>query len=160
MSARNARPPRGEAPSASWDPLRELTGLKDRLNRLFETALRRGGTEDAGDFAGWSPAVDLREDRDAFVLVAEIPGVARQDVSLRIDGRTVTLAGERPVAREARGADHLRVERSYGAFSRTFHLSAGVDETKVGARLRQGILEVRLPKSTRERSSPVRVKIG
>ncbi|HYV86752.1 MAG TPA: Hsp20/alpha crystallin family protein [Patescibacteria group bacterium] len=160
MSARSSRGARGEEASAAWDPLRELTGLKERLNRLFETALRRGGTPGASELAGWVPAVDLREERDAFVIAAEIPGVARGDLNLRVEGRTVTIAGDRPQAREARGADHLRVERSYGAFSRTFHLPAGVDETAVRATLRQGILEVRLPKATRERTAPVRIRVG
>ncbi len=160
MSARSPRGARGDVTSAPWDPLRELSGLKERLNRLVETALRRGGTPEGAELAGWVPAVDLREERDAFVITAEIPGVARDDISLRVEGRAVTLAGDRRQAREARGADHLRVERSYGAFSRTFHLTAGVDETAVKANLRQGVLEVRLPKATRERTSPVRIRVG
>jgi HSP20 family protein len=160
MSARASRGARGDAATAPWDPLRELTGLKERLNRLFETALRRGGAPGEAELAGWAPAVDLREDRDAFVITAEIPGVAKGDLNLRVEGRTVTVAGDRPQAREARGADHLRVERSYGAFSRTFHLTAGVDETAVRATLRHGVLEVRLPKATRERTSPVRIRVG
>jgi HSP20 family protein len=160
MSARSSRGARGDVTSAPWDPLRELSGLKERLNRLFETALRRGGTPEGAELAGWVPAVDLREERDAFVITAEIPGVTRDDLSLRVEGRTVTLAGDRPQAREARGADHLRVERSYGAFTRTFHLPAGVDETAVRASLRQGVLEVRLPKATRERTAPVRIRVG
>jgi HSP20 family protein len=150
---------RADSPAASWDPLRELAGLKDRLNRLFESAMRRGGTPDAGDIAGWSPAVDLREDRDAYVLTAEIPGVAREDLIIRLEGRTLALEGERRAGRQARGADHLRVERSYGAFSRTFRLPSGVDARGLKARLRQGILELRLPKAARERDAAVKVRI-
>ena len=159
MSGRTSRGTRSEGTASAWDPLRELTGLKERLNRLFESALRRGGAVEAGEFSGWTPAVDLREDRDAFVLTAELPGVPRGGIQLRLDGRTLTLEGERPVARESRQAEHLRVERSYGPFSRTFQLPGGVDEKGVAARVSRGVLEVRLPKTTRGRGSPVRIRI-
>ena len=160
MSGRVTRGPRGEGPSAAWDPMRELAGLKDRLNRLFESALRRGGAPDAGDFAGWSPAVDLREERDAFVLSAELPGVPRNSIHIRLEGRALILEGERPLGRESRAAEHLRVERSYGPFARTFQLQAGVDENAVQAHFEQGVLEIRLPKTARERTAPVRIRVS
>jgi HSP20 family protein len=159
MSARAGRAPRPVAAAASWDPLRELAGLKDRLNRLFESAMRRGGTPGAGDLAGWSPTVDLREDRAGFVLTAEIPGVAREDIRIRLDGRTLIVEGERRAGRQARGADHLRVERSYGPFTRSLQLPTGVAARGLKARLRQGVLEVRLPKTARERNSRVEVRV-
>ena len=159
MSGRATRGPRGEGPQAAWDPMRELAGLKDRLNRLFESALRRGGTPEGADFTGWSPAVDLREERDAFVLTAELPGVPRGSIHVRVEGRSLTLEGERPPGRDARGAEHLRVERSYGPFSRTFQLQAGVDENAAQAQFEQGVLEIRLPKTARERSAPVRIRV-
>ena len=158
MSGRPGRAPRPVA-AASWDPLRELAGLKDRLNRLFESAMRRGGTPGAGDLAGWSPAVDLREDANGFVLTAELPGVAREDVRIRLEGRTVVVEGERRAGRQSRGAEILRVERSYGPFARTLELPAGVAARGLTARLRQGVLEVRLPKTAQERSTRVEVRV-
>lgn len=160
MSTRGGRGPKAVAPTAAWDPIRELAGLKDRLNRLFETALRRGGEAGAEGFGGWSPVADLREERDLFVLTAELPGVGREDLKLRVEGRSVTLEGARPSGREPKGAVHLHVERFYGPFVRTFHLPAAVDETGVRARLASGVLEVRLPKATRERSAAVRIRIA
>jgi HSP20 family protein len=159
VSARAGRAPRPIAAATSWDPLRELAGLKDRLNRLFESAMRRGGTPGAGDLAGWSPAVDLREDSSSFILTAEIPGVAREDVRIRLEGRTLIVEGERRAGRQAKGADHLRVERSYGPFTRSLQLPAGVAARGLKAKLRQGVLEVRLPKTTRERGSRVEVRV-
>lgn len=159
MSGRASRGTRSEGPATAWDPLRELAGLKERLNRLFESALRRGGTAEAGEFSGWAPAVDLREDRDAFVMTAELPGVPRSGIQLRLEGRTLTLEGERPMARESRQAEHLRVERSYGPFSRAFQLPAGVDEKGVVARVDRGVLEVRLPKTARGRTTRVRIRV-
>jgi len=159
MSGRASRGTKGEGPSTAWDPLRELTGLKERLNRVFESALRRGGPTEAAEFSGWAPAVDLREDGDAFILTAELPGVPKGGIQLRLEGRTLTLEGERPMARESRQAEHLRVERSYGPFSRTFQLPAGVDEKGVVAKVDRGVLEVRLRKTARGRSTPVRIRV-
>lgn len=159
MSARSGRGTRAELAPAVWDPLRELTGLKDRLNRLFESAMRRGGTPGAGELSGWSPAIDLREEATEFVLSAEIPGVPRQDVRIKVDGRTVTVEGERRTGGPVRGAELLRMERSYGTFSRTFTLPTAVDPARVRATLKQGVLEVRLAKTTKSRSATVKVRV-
>jgi HSP20 family protein len=137
----------------------ELTGLKDRLNLLFESTLRRGGGVAAEGINGWTPATDLREDETAFVLRAEVPGVPRASLRLRLEGRSLTLEGVRPQAKEARSGQPLRVERSYGAFTRTLSLPGPVDETGVEARLDRGVLEVRLPKAARGRSGAVPVAI-
>jgi HSP20 family protein len=121
--------------------------------------MRRGGTPGAGDLAGWSPVVDLCEEDGAFVLTAEIPGVARENVRIRLEGRTLVVEGERRAGRQSRGADHLRVERSYGPFVLTLERPGGVTSRGLSARLRQGVLEVRLPKTARERTSRVEVRI-
>ena len=158
---RGPRPSRAAAaPPAAWDPLRELAGLKDRLNRVFESTLRHGGVaDDEAGLAGWAPVSDLREESGAYVLTAEIPGVPRSSLKLRIEPGRVVVEGERPPAPEMRRGEPLRVERSYGRFSRSFRLPGGVDERGVEARLDQGVLEVRLPKSERGRGAAVPIRI-
>lgn len=158
MSSRAPRGPRVEGPAAAWDPMHDLMALKDRLNRLFENVLRKG------EFAGngipqWSPAVDLRENEEGFVLTAELPGVRREDIRIRVERGLLILEGQRPMDKGAREADHLRVERSYGPFTRSFHLPASIDDSKVTARFERGVLEVFVPKSPESRSRPVRVPI-
>ena len=158
MSARPPRGPRSPAAPGAWDPLRDLLSLKDRMNRLFENVMHRG------DFSkeeptGWSPAVDLREDREGFLFTAELPGVRREDIQVRVEHGGVTLQGERPFDVEARAADHLRVERSYGPFQRSLPLSSPVDAGRVTARLHQGVLEVFLPKAAGARAHPIKVRI-
>ena len=156
MSGRAPRPPRGSGTPLPWDPIRDLIGLKDRMNRLLESVLRKGDFS-AGGLAGWSPPVDLREDREAFVLMIEVPGVRREDLGIRVEGGIVTLEGRRPLEREARSA--LRIERPYGSFSRTFQLPHPVDESRVSARLHLGILEIVLPKSSGARARSIKVKV-
>ncbi|MFQ5876092.1 MAG: Hsp20/alpha crystallin family protein [Acidobacteriota bacterium] len=152
-SARRQRSP------LSWDPLRDLLSLKDRLNRLFENLLRRGDFEGA-EITGWVPAADLREHDEAFVLTVELPGVRGEELRIRVDRGLVTLEGAKAPDAEAREADHLRVERTHGPFARTFTLPTPVDESRVTARLRLGVLEVLLPKSRQARSRPVSVKVS
>lgn len=160
MSGPSPRPPRGRGLVGGWDPLNDMLALKDRLNRLFENVLRKGAEFENGELAGWSPAVDLREDSEGFHLTAELPGVPQDRVTVRLDGPTLILEGERPVPQDARGAEHLRVERSYGSFSRTFHLPATIDEKKATASFRLGVLEVFLPRSAEARSSAIKIRIA
>ena len=156
MSGRAPRPPRSAGTPLPWDPIRDLIGLKERMNRLLESLLRKGDFS-TGGLAGWSPPVDLREDRDAFILTTEVPAVRRDDLDIRVEGGIVTLEGRRALEKGARSA--LRIERPYGSFSRTFHLPHPVDESRVSARLHLGVLEVVLPKSTGARARSIKVQV-
>jgi len=140
----------------AWDPIRDLMALKDRMNRLLESVLRKGDFSPEG-LSGWAPPIDLREDRETFVLTAELPGVRREDLVIRVEGGIVTLEGQRPLDREARSA--LRIERPYGTFTRTVHLPSAVDESRVTARLQLGVLEVILPKSAGSRSRAIKAQV-
>lgn len=132
----------------SKSDLAELTRIQERVNSLFEQALllsRYDGMEGAGAPGTWQPAVDILETGDAYLLRAELPGVAREEVEVEIEGRRLALSGRR---RPPAGDDgtFLRMERGYGPFLRTFELGSDVDPDAVTARLRRGILEVELPK--------------
>jgi HSP20 family protein len=156
MSGRSPRAPRREGAAPPWDPIRDLMGLKERLNRLLESVQKKGESSPQG-LVGWNPPVDVREDREAFLLTAEVPGVRREDLQIKVDGSAVTLGGRRPLEKEARSA--LRIERSFGSFTRTFHLPAPVDEGQVEARLRLGVLEIVLPKSAGARARSIKVQV-
>ena len=158
MSARSTRGPRREPPTMSWDPLRDLLSLKERMNRLFETVLRKGGDLAKGEAAGWNPAVDFREDREGFLLSAELPGVPRDSIAVTVEDGILTLRGVRPLD-TSRDAEHLRVERSHGPFLRTFHLPVPIDQSKIRARFHLGVLEVLLPRSPEARAAPVKVRV-
>ena len=155
MSARSGRPPRGRIEPQAWDPLRELLALKVRLNRLLESVQGRGGLSTA-EVSGWTPPVDVREDREGFVLTAEVPGVRREDLEVQVEGAVVTLKGRRTREREARSA--LRIERPCGTFSRTFSLPSPVAGDRVDARFHLGVLEVFLPRSTDTRPRSIKVQ--
>ena len=137
---------------------RENPSLWDRdsdLNRLFNLAFGS-----APSFAGWSPAVDVREDKDSFIVTAELPGLAASDVDVSVENGVLSISGEKREEREEveeDGSHHL-MERRYGKFQRNFSLPRSVDADKVGAKFENGILQVTLPKSAA--AKPRRIKIG
>ena len=106
----------------------------------------------------WQPAMDLVEADDHFVLKADLPGLAEEDVSIEIQDNTLTVSGERRAEHEDRQRGWYRVERSFGRFSRSLTLPEGVDADKVAASFDKGVLEVRIPKP--EERKPRRIAIG
>jgi HSP20 family protein len=140
-----------------FDPFRQVTRLQDRMNRIFEDAL--GRTFENNDiFAGaWAPAVDILEDTNDLVLRAELPGMKPEDVDIRIENNTLTLMGERKFESKEDKVNYHRRERSYGAFSRSFALPSSVQQDKVTAEFKDGILQVILPK--REETKPKQISV-
>jgi HSP20 family protein len=134
--------------------LEELTRIQDRINSLFEQALLTSEYE--GGLPGtWSPAVDVLETEDAYLLFAELPGVRRDDIQLQVRDRRLELSGRRQTLGESR--NFLRMERSYGPFRRTFDLGEPVEADAIVAAFEAGVLRVHLPK---RRTGGVQVEIS
>jgi HSP20 family protein len=140
-----------------WEPLRELGTLQTEMNRLFNTVFESPGGN-GGTLRRWMPAMDLLETADAFVLKADLPGMAEEDVNIELEDSTLTISGERKVEHEQSGEGFVRVERASGAFQRSLTLPKGVDPEAVTARFDRGVLEVRVPKP--EQRKPRKIEIG
>lgn len=140
-----------------WDPFRDLISIQDRMNRLFEQTLTRSRGEEGVSATTWTPAVDIYETADMIVMKAELPGVAREDIQIQIDGNTLTLRGERRFAKDVQEESYLRIERAYGSFHRSFTLPAGVQQDRVRALFKDGVLELSLPKA--EEAKPKKIAI-
>jgi HSP20 family protein len=140
-----------------WDPFRDLISIQDRMNRLFEQTLSRSRGEEGVSATTWTPAVDIYETTDTIVMKAELPGVAREDIQIQINENTLTLKGERRFAKDVQEESYLRIERAYGAFHRSFTLPATVQQEKIRALFKDGVLELTLPKA--EESKPKRISI-
>jgi len=144
-----------------WDPFRDLVSLQERMNRLFEDSLARSNTADQEMAMGaWTPAVDIYETASEVVLKADLPGVEQKDIDLRIENSTLTLRGERKFMKEATEEDYHRIERSYGVFSRSFQLPGSIDQTKIKASHKEGVLEVHLPKKEDTRPKQIKVEVN
>ena len=126
--------------------------FSSEINRLFNTLFEDGGLQQR-----WVPPMDLVESDDHFLLKADLPGLAEDDVNIEIRDNTLTISGERKSEYERKERGWYRVERSTGAFSRSLSLPEGVDADGVTAQFEKGVLEVRIPKP--EQRKPRRVQI-
>jgi HSP20 family protein len=144
-----------------WEPFRDLVGIQDRMNRLFDEAFRGARTAGDEDWAlggSWAPSVDIYEQGGDIVLKAELPGVDPKDVDIRVENNTLTLKGVRHLDKEVKRESYHRVERSYGGFSRAFTLPNVVDTEKIQADFKDGVLRLILPK--REEAKPKHISIN
>lgn len=140
-----------------WDPLRDLLSIQERMNKLFEQTLSRSRAEEAIGASTWMPVVDVYETPETIVLQAELPGLTREDIEIQVREHTLTLKGERRFAKEVQDENYLRIERAYGPFQRSFSLPTTVQQEKIRAVFRDGVLELTLPKS--EGAKPKRISI-
>jgi HSP20 family protein len=137
-----------------WQP--ELQRLRTEMDRLFEQAFGEGG-ESGWRMSAWAPPVDLYETDDAFVVKAELPGLSKDDIHVEVHDHTLSLRGERKHEAEVKEDRYQRRERVYGSFQRAIWLPTMVDAEKIQASFKDGVLELRLPKS--EAAKPKRIAI-
>lgn len=142
-----------------WSPARDLLAIREDMDRLFREFFGRPEGEEGTWLPGtWTPPVDIHETEDALVLKAELPGVSKDDINVELKDSRLTLRGQRQRETEVKEEQYHRRERAYGSFQRTFMLPTSVDPEKVTASYKDGILELRLPKS--EAAKPKRIAIG
>jgi HSP20 family protein len=144
---------------ARWDPMREMMTMRDQLDRLVNQFFGRGGGEEGEGWVtgGWTPPVEIYDTGDALMVRVELPGVAKEDVQVEVHENTLSLRGERKPDASIKEGQYHRQERAYGPFQRNFRLPVQVDTEKVQATYRDGLLELRLPKS--EAAKPKRITI-
>jgi len=124
-----------------------LQSFQHEMNRMFNQFFQGSNGEEAGSkLSTWNPSVDIYETDDALVMKAELPGVSKDDVSVDVHQNTLTLRGQRKHETEVKDEHYHRVERTYGTFQRSFVLPTMVDQEKVQATFKDGVLELRLPK--------------
>jgi len=140
------------------DPFRDLFALQDQLFRTFGDAYR--GREEGAVSATWSPLVDVYEDADGITLKAELPEIDAKDVDIQVEGNSLTLKGERKLENDEKRDGYHRIERTYGAFSRTFTLPNTVDVEQITAESKDGVLRVFLPKKAETKPRQIKVAVS
>jgi HSP20 family protein len=144
-----------------WTPLRELATMQDRMNRLFDDIVKTPARADEGlATAAWSPAVDIFETEKEIVLKAELPEMQEKDIEIKIEDNILSIAGERRMEKEVKEENYHRIERSYGAFRRSFTLPQTVDREKIAAAYKDGVLKVTLPKKEEVKPKQIRIDVG
>ena len=139
-----------------WDPFRNLSTLQEQVNRLFEGSFPAQGDKSA--LTTWAPAVDIYETENELVLKADLPDINEKDLDVRVENNMLTIHGERKFEQKVKEENYLRVERSYGSFSRSFSLPSTINTESIKAEYKNGTLTVELPK--RAESKPKQVKIN
>jgi len=148
--------------SPSWDPFREMEEIQNRLSSLFSLRLPawRSEPEEGFTLTEWMPPVDIEESDREYLIKAELPGMKKEEVKLKVEGGTLSISGERTAEKEENYKKHHRVERSYGAFSRSFTLPEGALAEKISAEFRDGVLMVHLPKDEKAKARAIEVKVS
>lgn len=134
-----------------------LFNLRRDIDRLWEDALGS-----ASNGSAWMPPVDIRETDSDLRIEFELPGLTPEEVSITAENGTLTVRGEKRGERQEgkEGSRYHLVERSYGAFSRSFQLPAGIDEEKIDADFEHGVLKVRIPKAALPQPKKIRINAG
>jgi HSP20 family protein len=140
----------------TWSQLDQLTGLRDEIDRLFESPLA-DWTRSSRVFSGWSPALDLHEDADKFTVTVELPGMKKDEIDISLHDGGLSISGERKTDNKFENAGVYRSERYVGRFQRTVQLPARVAADRVSAQYKDGVLTVTLPKS--EEAKPKQITV-
>ena len=140
-----------------WEqPFRGATTLQEQINRAFGDLVGRTGEE--SNLTPWAPAVDIFETENELVVKADLPDVNPQDLDIRVENNVLTIRGERKFENEVNEDAYLRIERSYGSFSRSFSLASSVNAEAINADYQNGVLTLSIPK--REEAKPKQIKVN
>lgn len=139
-----------------WNPLVEMDEIQQRLNRLlFDRTARTAGE----GFADFTPAVDIQETDNDFLVKADLPGLKKEEIKLQVADGVLAIEGERRQEKEEKGKRFHKVEREYGRFVRRFALPIEIDGEKVRAEFKDGVLNVVLPKAPAAKPTHIEVKV-
>jgi HSP20 family protein len=138
------------------DPFLSLSNWQDQVSRMFESAFP--GYSEGSALTAWAPAVDIYETENELVLKADLPDVNEKDLDVRVENNMLTIRGERKFEQKVKEENYLRIERTYGSFSRSFSLPNTVSTESIKAEYKNGVLTVEMPK--RAESKPKQVKIN
>ena len=143
-----------------WQPARDLATMEvDRLHRMFDNLFGDHVQRSENVERGWMPAVDIYEtEAREFVLKAELPDVKREDIHLTFENNVLTLRGERKFGDDVKRDNYHRIERHYGAFSRSFTVPPTIDSSRIAASFKDGVLTIRL--AQREEARPKQIEVG
>lgn len=136
------------------DPVRSLVRLQNEMSRFMRDAF----DSESASGGAFVPPVDIVEQGEEIVLLADLPGLRIEDIDVSVENRTLTLTGERKPVADLQNATLFRAERPLGRFTRTFALPATVNVTGITAEFKDGILFVRLPKAAEARARRIEIK--
>ncbi|HKW56199.1 MAG TPA: Hsp20/alpha crystallin family protein [Candidatus Acidoferrum sp.] len=139
-----------------WEPFQSASALHYQASRMFNELLGQSG--DDSSLTSWAPAVDIYETEQQLIVKADLPDVDSKDLDIRVENNVLTIRGERKFEKQVNVDHYLRVERSYGSFSRSFALANTVNSEAIQADYKNGVLTLSIPK--REEAKPKQIKVN
>jgi HSP20 family protein len=146
-----------------WQPFQELNSLQRQMNRMVDNFF--GRTTSLMPFeeslSGWEfgPPVDIYEDDQRMTFKVEVPGIDEKDIKVEIENNVLTVHGERKLEKDVKEENFRRMERHYGAFSRSFTLPSTVDPEKIEANYAHGVLAIQMPKRAEAKAKQIKVNV-
>ena len=139
------------------DPLRSEFGA---ISTLFDSFLDFPKEHGSMSAHNWNPAIDIYDSGSEVVIQAELPGIKKEDINVRVENNLLVLNGKKERTQEIDNNDYYRLERGYGSFSRSYQLPNVVNATKINAKFADGVLTLSLPKSEEAKPRQIDVKVS
>ena len=140
-----------------WGPFTEVDVLRREMDRLWERFFAGWPAEWRRE--EWAPSLDVSETKDKVVVKAEVPGIDPKDIDVSFSNGVLTIRGEKKQEREEKDANYHLVERSYGSFSRSVNIPVEVEENKVKANYKDGVLKISFPKTSLAKEKEIKIEI-
>lgn len=138
-----------------WNPFRELEEMRQRMESLFRPVAWPSSTEGAV----LVPPIDMYEEKDKYVVKAELPGMKKDEIDISVTDNVLTIKGERKEEKEKKEGNYFFSERYYGTFLRSLNLPGNVDAKKICASYKDGVLQIDLPKTEEEKEKKIEVTV-
>lgn len=143
----------------TWPGFGRLSSLRDEIDRLFESPFSKLART-SQLLSGWTPALDLHEDNDSFVVKMELPGMKKEDINVSLHDGSLSISGERKNEEKHEDSEVYRSERFFGRFQRTVTLPAAVAADKIKAQYKDGVLTVMLLKAEEAKPKQIDVQVN
>lgn len=141
-----------------FKPFGSVSSIQDGINRFFDNDFFKDYRKIADSFTSWYPATDIYETKDSYMFKMEVPGMNKDDIQIEFSDNTLTVKGTRQNEQEFKEENYHRIERSSGTFSRSFIVPGTADGSKIAATMKNGILELTIPKAEEKIARAIPIK--
>ena len=141
----------------TWRPMREFDSMVDRMNRMFGSQFHGDRNEQEYSAGEWCPLTDIYETEEEYIFKVEVPGLDKKDVNIEVKDDTLWIRGERREDVDAKKDNYHRIETRTGKFSRSFRLPRGINQEKIKATMKNGILELKVAKPEEKKPKAISI---
>jgi len=142
-----------------WNAIKDFIEIQDKITRIFESAFPHFRSAEAEIQNYWSPAVDIYEDKESYILWIDLPGVEKDDINLKVEENSLIIKGERKSPADTEKQNYLKAERQMGNFYRSFTLPRHIDIEAIQAKYDNGVLQLKIPKKSEVKSKEIKINL-